>query len=75
MEAFKSKIAVLFEVDQVKESDELKAFEWFDSLTILSIIALADDEFKVVLTSDDIKNSGTIGGLVELIKSRSSNNN
>lgn len=74
MESFKSKIAALLEVEEVKESDELSSFEWFDSLTILSIIALAGEEFKVFLTADDVKNSGTVGGLIDTIKTRIKNN-
>jgi acyl carrier protein len=70
MESLKLRIALLLEVDKVEESDELESFEWFDSLTILSIIALVDEELKVVLSADDIKSSGTIGGLLEVIKSR-----
>jgi acyl carrier protein len=34
-----------------------------DSLTLLSIIAIADETYKVELTAKEVLNSGTIGGL------------
>ena len=70
MENFKLKITELLEVENVELNDELESFECWDSLTILSIIAMADETYKVELLADDVKNSLTIGGLQELIKSR-----
>ena len=43
------------------------------NLTILSIIAFCDSEYKVELTKDEIENSETISGLKELIKSNMKN--
>jgi acyl carrier protein len=70
MNDFNSAIAEILEVDSVNLSDALGSFECWDSLTILSIIALADDKYKVTLSAAEINNSKTIGGLQELIKSK-----
>lgn len=70
MEKFKTSISEILEVDNVKMSDELESFDAWDSLTILSIIAYCDEEYKVVLSALEVENSETINGLKELIKSR-----
>ena len=68
MENFKTEIAELLEVDNVELNEELSSFECWDSLTILSIIALAGENYNVTLSAAEISKSITIGGLEELIK-------
>ena len=70
MENFKAEMAELLEVDNVELTDELSSFECWDSLTILSIIALAGEKYNVTLSAADVNNSKTVGGLMELIKRR-----
>ncbi len=43
--------------------------EW-SSLVALFIIAMTDEEYKVVLKGEDIRNSETIQDLYDIIKSR-----
>jgi acyl carrier protein len=43
--------------------------EW-DSLTALSLIAMADEEYSVKLTGDDIKSATTLQDVFEIIKSK-----
>ena len=61
---------------QETESNEITAItifkdldEW-SSLTALSVIAMADEEYEVVLTGDDIRNSTTVNDLFELVKAK-----
>lgn len=70
METFQPLIAEALEVDAVDMKDELSAFESWDSLTVLSIIALISEEYNVELTAEDVENSKTVEGLQELVKSR-----
>ncbi len=70
MEDFLSLIAEILEVETVELSDELESFEVWDSLTVLSIIAICDEEYNVPLSAEEIDNSGTILGLKELIESK-----
>lgn len=63
-------MAELLEVDSVNPQDEITSFEAWDSLTSLSIIALADDEFSVTITAQDILNAKTLEGLYQLIQSK-----
>lgn len=44
--------------------------EW-DSLTALSLIAMADEEYSVKLTGEDIKSSVTLSDIFEIIKNKS----
>ena len=44
--------------------------EW-DSLTALSLIAMADEEYSVKFTGDDIKSAVTLNDIFEIIKNKS----
>ena len=70
MEDFLEQMAEIMEVDTVNLSDKLASFEAWDSLTTLSIIALADDEYQVSLTNAEIADAKTIEGLHQLIVSK-----
>jgi Phosphopantetheine attachment site. len=43
--------------------------EW-DSLTALSLIAMADEEYSVKLTGDDIKSATSLNDIFEIIKNK-----
>ena len=70
MENFETLIAEILEVDNINTGDKLTSFECWDSLTLLSILALSDQNYGVNLTANDVLNADTINGLKELIKSR-----
>ena len=68
MENFEVDIAEILEVDTVNSEDELIAFECWDSLTLLSIIAMTDQKYNVNLSAMEVINAKTISGLKEIIK-------
>lgn len=70
MENFNVALAEILEVDVVNMNEELASFECWDSLTVLSIIAFADEKYGVVLSAAEINNAKTICGLKELIKGK-----
>lgn len=70
MENFKPLISEALEVDEVEMTDELIAFDSWDSLTILSIIAMTSEEYNVELKREEIENAETIQGLKDLIVSK-----
>jgi acyl carrier protein len=70
MENFDSLIAEILEVDSINADDQLTSYECWDSLTLLSIIALTDQHYGVNLTANDVISAITVGGLKELIKNR-----
>lgn len=52
----------------IKEDTDFKQLDEWDSLIALSVIALADEEFGVKLTGDDIKKATSVANLFEKIK-------
>lgn len=52
---------------QTKFREEID--EW-DSLILLSVIAMADDVYGVTIKGDDIKNCNTVEDLFNIVKSR-----
>jgi len=45
----------------------LEDLDGWDSLAILSMISMVDDEFGVVITQKDLKNMVTVGDLVAFV--------
>lgn len=70
MENFDVEIAEILEVDSVNIDDQLSAFDCWDSLTILSIIALASETYNVTINVADVNDAVTVGGLKALIQSK-----
>ncbi len=70
MEQFLEQMAEIFEVDTVCMEDVLTAFDAWDSLTQLSIIALAGEHYGVTVSASEVRNAQTIGGLKTLIESK-----
>lgn len=60
---FYSSMAEILEVERVKDEDVLSQFDAWDSLTKLSIIALAGSEYRTVLRSRDLDAMETVGAL------------
>lgn len=70
MENYLELITELLEEENVNLSDELSSFEAWDSLTILSIIATADETYNVTISANEINEARTIEGLKQLIDSK-----
>ena len=49
---------------------DFKALEEWESMTVLIIIAMADEEYNVTINGEDIRNADTIEDLFEIVKSR-----
>ena len=70
MENLLAKVAEILEVDEVKPTDILGDFEEWDSLSVLSVIAMVDSDYHVNLTGVEIRDSRTGQGLLDLVASR-----
>lgn len=73
LKEFIENFAAQFEETESNEITAITIFKDLDewsSLTALSVIAMADEEYEVVLTGDDIRNSTTVNDLFELIKAK-----
>lgn len=68
MEHFKEKLAEIFEVENISNEDILKDFDEWDSLTLLSIIALVDSEFNIQLRASDFDEIISIEDLISHIE-------
>lgn len=58
------------DVNLVQAETVFRDLDEWDSLTALSLIAMADEEYSVKLTGDDIKSSTTLQDVFEIIKTK-----
>ncbi len=70
MEVLESKLAEILEVEKVEDNQLLESFECWDSLTILSIIAITDSIYGVTLTANEIIGAKSIGGLKDVVSQK-----
>lgn len=56
--------------DQFTPETIFKELDEWGSLTVLSIIALADEEFNVRITGQDLRDCNTIKDIYDLISSK-----
>ena len=69
MQGFYKKLSDILEVDSVKDSDILRDFENWDSLTILSILAMLDSE-SISLSTEELDKCISVIDLYEMVKSK-----
>ena len=55
---------------EIKSDSVLRDFDEWDSLTALSLIAMADEEYDVKLTGDEIKSSITLEDIFLVIQKK-----
>ncbi len=70
MKEFLEKIAKILEVDSVTDADDLKAFPQWDSLTVLSVIAMLDADYGVNLRAADLQEAASAGALWKLVQGK-----
>lgn len=70
MNEFLEKLAGILEVEAVKETDDLKAFPQWDSLAVLSVIAMLDASYGVNLHASDFQQVTTATDLWKLVQSK-----
>jgi acyl carrier protein len=70
MNEFLDKIAKILEVEGVSDADDLKAFPQWDSLTVLSVIAMLDADYGVNLRAADLQEAASAGALWKLVQSK-----
>lgn len=58
------------DISTVNASTDYKALAEWDSLVALSVIAMIDEEFEVVITGSDINGNKTIEDLYNTVQSR-----
>lgn len=70
MEKFIAELAEILELDELAPSTKLEDLPEFDSLSILSIIAMVDSNFGVNLSAANVRDAGTPAGLYALVQEK-----
>jgi acyl carrier protein len=70
MNDFLKKLAETLEVPEVKETDRLKDFAQWDSLAVLSVIAMLDAAYNVNLRAADFQTVNSAAELFAIVQSR-----
>ena len=55
---------------EVNMEDKFRDYENWDSMAALSVIAMIDDEFGVVINGEDFRQLNTVGDLIQAVKKR-----
>ncbi len=63
-------LAEILEVEKVYDKDKLDTFEVWDSLAVLSLISVVDEEYGVLIRNEQIKDAETISDLKNIIKEK-----
>ena len=67
---FYAKLADILEIDDIQDSDVLRDFEYWDSLTVLSILAMLDSELSINMSSDELDDCITAKDLYLKVESK-----
>ena len=70
MSEFLKHLAGILEVPQVEASDDLKSFPQWDSLSVLSVIAMLDANYGINLRAADFEKVNSAGELWSLVQGR-----
>jgi acyl carrier protein len=70
MDHFYEKLAEILEADTVNGSDVLADFPEWDSLSVLSAIAMIGSTYGVILVAADVKSVTTAQGLRDLVAAK-----
>ena len=63
----------IFELEQIAESDVLRDYDLWDSLSVISLLAFIDSEWGVTLDAEDITEVNTVGDLWNFIETHIAN--
>lgn len=55
---------------EISLNDEFRQYDEWDSLAYLSVIAMLDDEFEIVIETEDFKKIRTVGELLKEVVDR-----
>ncbi|MBT3993756.1 MAG: acyl carrier protein [Gammaproteobacteria bacterium] len=67
MDELKRQIAIILEIDEVSDEDILEEYEFWDSLSILSILAMISEQHNITISSEEIDECKTLKNLTDLV--------
>lgn len=68
LELFKEALEI--EGREIKPGDTFKDYDEWDSIGLLSIIAMIDEEYDVTFDSNELENAETLAELYELVQTK-----
>ncbi|MDR3339760.1 MAG: acyl carrier protein [Candidatus Symbiothrix sp.] len=68
MDELFGQLVELFEVESLDSNDNLVDLDMWDSLTQLSIIALAEENYGITVSAAELRDAQTIGGVIGLFE-------
>jgi len=67
---FYDQLAKILDIEEVKPDNVLKDFEAWDSLAVLSVLAMADSTYGASIKADEIRSVVTVTDLANLVESK-----
>jgi acyl carrier protein len=67
---FYEQLAKILDIEAVKAEDVLKDFEAWDSLAVLSVLAMADSTYGASIKAEEIRSVVTAADLAGLVESK-----
>lgn len=67
---FYEQMAQILDAEEVKPENVLKEFETWDSLAVLSVMAMADAKFGVALKAEEMRSAVTAADLEMLLEAK-----
>ena len=64
---FYQRLAEILDIEEVRAEDVLKDFNEWDSLSVLSVLAMADSKYGVTIRPEEIRSVVTAADLAELV--------
>lgn len=70
MEKLYEKIAEILDVDSVSANEKLRDFEEWDSIAVISLLAYIEREYKVFLSTEDVRACESVGDFVAAVSGK-----
>lgn len=70
VEFIAEQLVEIFEVDEVSDIDVLRDFELWDSLSVISLIAVLDENFGINIEATDLAKVITVKDLYSFVEQR-----
>tara|TARA_X000000368_G_C22864872_1_gene638227 strand:- start:595 stop:825 length:231 start_codon:yes stop_codon:yes gene_type:complete len=69
-EKFLNRLSKILEVKKIKDQDKFEKLKEWDSLAMLSVIALVNEMYKITISAGDFKKFKKVGNLLSFIKKK-----
>jgi len=67
---FYQRLAEILDIEDIKPENVLKEYDQWDSLAILSVLAMADSKYGVTIRADEIRQVVTAADLAALVEAK-----